>query len=412
MANIILTRAQTNLSTNREKLDFAEGIALLDPNENPFTLMSMKFKRKTSGNVKHSWLYDELVPETDTVDTTTAAVTAAVTLYIDDYTKFAAGDLVRVNRTNETFLVTATASTDGGRLTIVRDYGNGASDGAYDTLATTFQDEDVITIIGNAFMQGHQLPVEKSTKEIQLDNWCQEQRTPFGVSEIVAAAAVRGEKDWPFQMRKAAITHQRKQEYQHIFGHPAAGNGALSSSGTGNATPAAGGGLLHFLTGGDNFSGTGTSRLVSQAEITQSEFLDFIENAFEYGSGRKVMFCAPILRSALDFWGISKLQTFSEKTLYGMDVAKWVSSHGTILFVTHKMLKDPGSDGAYNFLVDMSDVAIVTYSNIGSTRLRTLEPYKATGKTIKQAEWTTNSCLELRVPKKHAALYGVTSYAA
>ena len=123
------------------------------------------------------------------------------------------------------------------------------------------------------------------------------------------------------------------------------------------------------------------------------------------------MFGAPILRSALDFWGISKLNTFSEKTLYGMNVAQWVSSHGTIVFVTHKMLKQSLTEGAANFLMDMDDVAIVTYSNIGSTRLRQLDPYAATGKTIKQAEWQTISCLELRVPKKHACLYGVTSYA-
>ena len=410
MANTLTTRAQDTFSTNREKLDFAEGIALLDPNENPFTLMSMKFKKKTSGNVKHSWLYDVLVPETDTVDATTTTPTDSGTaIYVDNADRFAAGDVVRVNATNETMLVTAISTGTNG-LTVVRDYG--ATSGAYTELAATFTDGDYLTIIGNAFEQGHQLPVEKSTTEVQIDNWCQTQRTPFGISEIAAAAAVRGEADWPFQMRKSGITHSRKLEYQHIWGHPMPGDLGLSSSGTGNDDPAAGGGLWHFLTGGTGFEGTGSDRLVSQAEITQSEFLDFIENAFEFGSRQKVMYCAPILRSALDFWGISKLQTFSEKTVYGMNVATWLSSHGTIVFVTHKMLKDPGSDGAYNFLIDMEDVAIVNYSNIGSTRLRTLDPYAATGKTIKQAEYQTISCLELRVPKKHACLYAVTSYAA
>lgn len=408
MANIITTRATNDWSSNREELDFAEGIALLNPNENPLTLMTMKFKKKTSGNIKHSWLYDELVPETDTADTTTACVTAGVTLFVDNPTYFAPGDVVRVNRSNETVLVTA-VSTAASSLTITRDYGK--TGGAYTALATSFADEDYLTIIGNAFMQGHELPQSKSTLEIQMDNYCQEQRTPFELTEVAQKSKVRGAADWPWQMKKGGITHQRKQEFQHFWGHPDPGTGTISASGTGNATPAVAGGLWHYLVGGTSIAGTGSDRLVSQAEITQTEFLDFLEPAFEYGSQEKVMFCSPVLRSALDYWGISKLQTFSEKTLYGMNVAKWVSSHGTIVFITHKMLKDPGDDGAYNFLVDMDDVSIVYFTG-GSTEIRELDPYKASGKTIRQAEYMTTSCLEVRVPKKHACLYGVKTYAA
>ena len=324
--------------------------------------------------------------------------------------EIAAGSRIKsiVVDTDETVLVTSISSNT---LTVVRDYG--ATSGAYTAKAATVDDGDTVQIIGNAFEAGFALPVEKSTKEIQMDNYCQTQRTPFGITEIAAAAAVRGEQDWPFQMKKAGITHQRKIEYQNIWGHPMPGDLGLSSSGTGNTDPATAGGFMHFMTGGASggFAGTGTDRLVTQAEITKAEFLTFIEAAFEYGSAQKVVFCAPILRSALDSWGISQLNTFSEKTLYGMNVAKWVSSHGTIIFVTHKMLKAQASEGAYNFLVDMNDLASVGYSDIGSTRLRTLEPYKATGKTIKQAEYQTIGCLELRVPKKHAVLKGVTSYA-
>lgn len=405
MANILTTRAQDSFSTNREKLDFAEGIALLDPNENPFTLMSLKFKKKTSGNIKHSWLYDELVPELDTLNG--AATTGETAMTVDNITYFATGDIIRLTASNETVLVT---SLTGSVLTVVRDYG--ATSGAYTAKAATVADGAYLQIISNAFEQGHTLPTAKSTTEVQLDNWCQDVRTPFAISEVAAAAAVRGEADWPFQMRKAGITHQRKLELMNLWGHPMPGDKGIYASGTGNTAPAAAGGLMHFLTGGTGFTGTGSDRLVSQAEITKNEFLSFIEAGFEYGSAQKVMFCAPILRTALDYWGISQLNTFSEKTLYGMNVAKWVSSHGTIIFVTHKMLTPPGSEGAFNFLVDMNDVAIVNYGNIGSTRMRLLDPYAATGETSKKGEFQTISCLEVRVPKKHACLYSVTSYAA
>jgi len=408
LANVITTRATSDFSSNREKLDFAEEIALLDSNENPFTLMTMKFKKGTTGNIKHSWLYDELVPEVDTVDTSTACNSVGTTLYVDNVDRWAVGDIARREGTGETFLITA-ANQSTGALTIVRDYG--ATSGAYTPLATDFADEEYISWIGNAFEQGHALPVMKSTTEVQLDNYCQTQRTPFGLSEIAMAAAVRGEADWPFQMRKNGITHMRKVEKQNLWGHPMPGGGSLYA--TTNNEPTAAGGLFHFLTGGTGFDGTGSDRLVSNAELTKAEFLTWIQHCFRYGSANKVMYCAPLFRSALDSWGIADLQTFSEKTVYGMKVAEWVSAHGTIVFVTHKMLEDAGgSDGASAFMVDMDDVRWITYSNIGSTRLRTLDPYSSDGSTVKQAEYQTIGCLEVRTPKKHGCIYGTTSYAA
>ena len=397
-------RAQADLSTNREKLDFAEGIALLDPNENPFTLMTMKFGGGTTGNIKHSWLEDELQPEIDTVnEPTTGYDSAATGIIVDNYLRFAPWDIVRHNATGEAMLVTAVTSS---YITVVRDYGQGGTPG-YTARADTVADGAYLTIIGNAAEQGAALPTLKSTLEVEIYNYCQDQRTPFGMSEIVAASALHGEQDWPFQQRKKGIEHMRKVEYQNIWGMPQVGGRALYSSGI---VPATAGGIHHYIT--NTTTGTGSSRIVSQAEITQAEFLSFIEAAFEFGSAQKVMFCPPLLRSALDFWGISKLQTFSEKTLYGMKVAQWVSAHGTIIFVTHKMLKDPGSDGAYAFLLDMKNIKNITFSNIGSTRLRILKPYEADGTTAKKAEFQTISCIEPKQAKTHAVLYSMTSFAA
>jgi hypothetical protein len=394
-------RAQDSFSTNREKRDFAEGIALLDPNENPFTLLSIKVGRGTSGNIKHSWLEDQLVPETDAVDT--GGDSEATTIGMTNGGKFKAGDVVIHEDTKEQMLVTSVSTNT---ITVTRDYGQASE--SYTALADTVSDGDYLRIIGNAFMQGHNLPTERSTKEVERYNYCQEQRTPIGISWVAAAAAVHGAPDWPHQLRKAGISHQRKIEYQNIWGKPYQGSKALSASGTTNDHPVTGAGIWHYMS-----EYADAVRKKNEATITQNEFLEFIEAGFEYGSSQKVMFCAPILRTALDFWGISKLNTFSEKTLYGMNVAKWVSSHGTILFVTHKMLKPASSSyGAYNFLLDMNNIKWITYSNIGSTQLRRLDPYKATGRTVDQAEYMTNSCIEFKLPDTHAVLYGVTDYAA
>ena len=406
---VSLDRAQTNFSTNREKLDFAEGIALLDPNENPFTLISMKMGRGSSGNIKHSWLEDELQPETDTTNLTSAVTTAGVSISVDNIARFAIGDLVKRNASGEIVLVTAiSTSLNEGSIIGTRDYGQGDSTPGYTARADTIADGDYLTIIGNAFEQGHVLPVRKSTVEVERYNFCQDLRTPFGISEVAAAAAVHGEADWPFQMRKKGIEHSRKLEYMNIWGVPVQGDKGLYASATGNTKPQAAAGIDYWIR-----THASSSRKVTQADITQAEFLSFLEAAFEFGSAEKIMYCPPVLRSALDFWGISKLQTFSEKTLFGMNVARWVSSHGTIIFVSHKMLKDPGTaDGANAYLLDMKNIRWITYSNIGSTRLRTLDPYKATGATTKQAEFQTISCIEMKLPETHAYLTGLKTYSA
>jgi len=384
----------------REKYDFALGIALLDPNENPFTLMTMKFGRGTSGNIKHSWLSDVLQPETDSISS--AATTGQTEITVAHQARFAVGDVLRHETGNEVMLVTSSGTTDAaGVITVVRDYA--ATSTSYTARADTLGASTYLQIIGNAFEQGHALPTIKATKEVQTDNYCQDLRTPCGMSEIAAAAAVRGEMDWPFQQRKKGIEHMRKEELKNLWGIPYAGDGSLFA--TTNTDPAMSAGLHYLIS-----ASTGSDRLVSQSDITESEFMDFIEAAFEYGSAKKVMFGAPKLRSALDYWGITKRQTTEVKNVWGMDVVKWVSSHGTIVFITHKMLKAIGSEGAYNFLIDMNDVKWITYSNIGSTRWRPLEPYKSDGSTVKKGEFQTISCIEMREPKKHAILYGVKTY--
>lgn len=404
MANILTVRARTDFSTNRELLDFAENIALLDPNENPFTLVTMKFKTKVSGNIKHSWLRDELIPETDTIDTTTATTTAGITINVDNIDRWTVGDIWRREASGEVVFVEAVA-TD---VTVERDYGK--TSGAYTGLAASLINEDVFTWLGNANEDGSPLPGLRSTKETQIDNYCQLQRTPFAIGELADAAAVRGEDDWPYQARKSAITHMRKIERQNLFGRPAAGD--LSIYETAPTDPSAAGGLFHFLTGGTGFAGTGSDRLVSNADITQAEFLSYLEPLFRYGSKRRICFCGPILRSALDSWGISKLNTFTDTTKYGMDISTWLSSHGEIAFITHKMLEDQGgSDGAYAFFLDMDDISWITYNRF-ATRRRDLDPYLADGSIVKKAEWITAGCLELREPRKHGLIYGITSYSA
>ncbi len=397
-------RAQDSWATDREDLDFADRIALLNPNENPLTLIAMRMGKGTSGNIKHQWVDDETQPVNAQLEG--AAVTAATTFDVTagEGARFAVGDVLRtINAANEIMLVTA-ISTD--ELTVDRDYGEAGTPG-YTARADTIADNDFLEIIGNAFEQGHDLPVIKNTLEVIRMNFCQDLRTPVGITEVAAAARVHGEQDWPYQLRKKGIEHMNYWERTNMWGVAEDGDqGAFD--GTNNTAPQAAGGLYFYIN-----EYADAARQVVQADITQQEFLDFLENAFEFGSRQKVLFAPALLRSAIDFWGIAKLNTTPETKAFGIDVSRWISSHGLVTIVTHKLLKDPlGTSGVWAFLIDVDELKWITYSNIGATKLRMIDPYASDGSTLKQAEYQTLGCLEMRQANKHAMLEQMTSYSA
>ena len=89
-------RAQDSWATDREDLDFADRIALLNPNENPLTLIAMRMGKGTSGNIKHQWVDDETQPVF--VQMSGAATTTATTfdLTAGEGARLQVGDLLSI----------------------------------------------------------------------------------------------------------------------------------------------------------------------------------------------------------------------------------------------------------------------------------------------------------------------------
>lgn len=394
-------RARTNLSTNREDTDYMKGIALLDPNENPFTLATMDMGRDTSKTIDKHWFEDELVPEHAQVNYSTGYNSSDTSILLDtgQGKRFAAGDLAKHEVTGEVMFV-ASVSTD--TLTVIRDYGQDESgNDGWAAKAGAVSDNDFLQNIGNGFEQGHTLPVIKSTQEVEYKNYCQDIRTPIGISEIVDATTLRGEQDLSFQEMKAGKSHSRKIELTALWGKPYAGTDAYWGGTDDNSVlPQMSGGINHFIE-----VNAPTAQKKDEDEITQSEFQDFMEFVFEYGSATKFCYCPAKLRTALDKWGISKLNTFTSETIFGMAVSVWRSSHGEVVFVTHKMLKQPQASQYYHaFFLDMEEVKFITLQKIGATRLRKMDPYNATGETGIKEEYQTISCIKFGQAAKHARL--------
>ena len=397
-------RARADLLPNREATEFERGIFLLDPNENPFTLIVSELKRKTSGTIDYHWFRDVLLPET-------AALTAQVDHYqvtsipVDDAKKFVPGDLImfldetKTLKGREVALVTGIT---GNNLDVTRDYANRQS-----YSQTPAVDEgrmasgSLVLRVGSIYEQGHPLPNIATTQVVEVINYCADIRTALGMTEVAVAAAYRGDDDWAYQMRKKGIEHARKVEYMNLFGQANAGDKGLYDSTTGNTNPTSADGIEPQIA-----SETAAVSSFGTGSLTMNAFLDTLERAFRYGPRTKYLFCPPKLRTAFDQWGLSKLNTFTSDRIFGRPVDVWQSSHGELIIVTHKMLDvvnpaNTGSQEYYAFILDVDDISWVTYSNIGATRLRPLDPYRATGETVRKVEYQTIGCVAVGQPLHH-----------
>ena len=99
-----------DLSSQRLVVDIADRIFLLDPNENPATMVTSRVGKVIAKQPKHSWLEDELMPEVSTVSVGVASNITAVQVLNSAY--FAVGDLVQVFDSYELMYVNS-VSADG-----------------------------------------------------------------------------------------------------------------------------------------------------------------------------------------------------------------------------------------------------------------------------------------------------------
>lgn len=405
-----VVRGTGNLQTNRVKLDIADGIFLLDPNENPFTLISRQMGKVTSGAIKHSWYADEIFPEVATVST--AATTTATTVVVNAASvgRVAVMDILVVHDSFEPMLVTAVAATTTAgtqSLTVIRDYGqNETGNDSWTTKATALAANDSLIIAGNAMTEGSSAPGLKATLEVLRNNYCQGFRKPFAITEELMNSMLYGEQQLPYQTRKAAIEILRQIEYANIFGAPYAGDGLVENSTAGSRLPATAGGILHYLT-----ENAPTANKVTQTDLTKAEFLQFIEDGFRYGSRQKYLFAAPKIISAIESWGLADLQHRVGDSTTGLNLTRWTSHHGDIAIVNHKMLEAKASgQGNMALLLDMAKIKQVVMNNM-DMRLETniQNPDSMTRKD----EWRYTGCIEFKGSAGcHAYLKGVTSFSA
>lgn len=409
------SKARSSFESQREDTQYMQGIALLRRWRNPLTLFSMGLANIMSDTINFNHFEDELVPIVDDINDATGGRDATSTTFtVTNVELFIPGTIWETwsqqATENELMLV---KSTSGDIVTWERGIGNSGTGTATDANGG-LADDAILRMSGaSASPQGAPLPEIASTQETRVENFCQDIRTSFGISEVARDSKLRGEQELPYQQKKKAITHQQKIEMAFWYSQAQSGTGAAPNDGKSLFVAATGfvkgdavtmGGINQHIVDNNN-----SNLIFEQDAITQTDFVDYLEAAFEEGgqesSKTKFFYCAPRFRSAIDTWGISSLQTFAGQTLLGVKVDRWTSSHGDIIFVTHSLFTPPAAQvGTFfydNFLVDMEYVSHVHFGPNGQTRERKLRTYEAAGKTLVEMELASIVAPLIKLPDTH-----------
>ncbi len=336
--------ATSDLTTDRLQIDLEFKIALLDINQNPATFVINRLSTKRAKQPQVSWDTDEVRPFIDTIFFSTGYNTTATALTVANGEFFIIGDMWQVWDSFEMMRVQAAHVVD--VVEFIRNFPDVAS--GETGFPTALVDGDFLYLVNQAQEEGAASPESVMTVEVQHDNFCQIDKNAYEISETEMASLFNTEATLPYETSKKAMEHQLGQERNFFWGIPSAG--ATGASGKPIRT-----------SGGANWwirENAPAANVVSQDDVTEDEFLEWVRNCFRYGSSEKWLFACPILFDGIQKWGLSKLETKTFDKQYGFAPTVWVTPHGTLNLVIHKQLEgvSPGVEPGYAFILDMNEI--------------------------------------------------------
>ncbi len=173
--------------------DVSDIIGIVSPHETPLLDHLGDPKRPATSTV-HEWIEDTLLPNLGTINQAGIAGNAT-TVTVADSGPFRIGDLVRPGTSTEVMMVTAINSGTK-QLTVTRGYGG--------TTAATLVNAMVLTILGNAALEGDVAGSARFTNRARRSNFTQILAATVEVSGSMQAArsyGVRDELDYQKQER-------------------------------------------------------------------------------------------------------------------------------------------------------------------------------------------------------------------
>lgn len=167
--------------------DVSDIIGIVSPHETPLLDHLGDAKRAAMSTV-HEWIEDALLPNHGQINQSSFSPDpqTAATLTVDDSSVFRVGDLVRPGQSGEVMMVVAVIGASE-QIAVVRGYGA--------TTATTLSDDMVLTILGNAALEGDDAPEARFTNRSRRSNYTQIFTAGIDVSGSLQASRAYGVAD-------------------------------------------------------------------------------------------------------------------------------------------------------------------------------------------------------------------------
>lgn len=381
------------IDVDRRVVEMADTIFQYDPNKTPFlTLLSGRLQKQVTGNPVFNHLEDEPLPSSDTLNANLSnGSTTSVTVSNGAY--FRGGDICLLPTSviagvGEIIKVTSVASNV---LTVTRDFAN-VNSGTGGTAALS---GDVIMIIGNANEENTTVRTILSTTEVTQTNYTQIIRTPFGASATLGGSKLYGGADKTYQRQKFATQHAFEIERTFLFGRKRETTGP---SGTHKIRTT--NGILSVIS---------TNSVNANGTLTATTMETLCQKAFRYGSSQKLMMCSRTVASQIDLISEGRLETVVGADTYGVQLKRYLTTHGDLLLSIHDGFKDAPYTG-YGVVVDLANVKWrYMQDDQGRSRdalLRTnIEDPSADGWVD---EYLSEAGLHTMLEKTHAVLTGVS----
>ncbi len=248
--------------------DVSDVISIISPYETPL-LDVLGDAMREARSTHHEWLEDELLPNKDSIDDASISDPDGDTEFdVADGTLFRVGDQIQVESSEELMLVTG---INGNTLTVVRGYAS--------TTPEDIVDGQVVSILGNAALEGADKPTARFTSRSRCGNYTQIFTASVEVSGTDLAASQLGladEMDYQKQERLRELI--RDLENTVINGGQVASN--PQGSGSVRRTMR---GIVQHLT--SRVYHVGDSGFPSGSDLNEAKINYVLRNIWEGSSG-------------------------------------------------------------------------------------------------------------------------------
>ena len=384
MPNLQVTRDTNNILAAQRRPDTSDKLWLIDPEYAALTFFVRKLSKKGSVDTKFRHFEKQSPSRYDAVNYSTGYTTGATDVLVDDGTKFKIGNVVLNVTTDEQMRVTGVSTNT---VSFSRAWG--------ETAAGLIANNDVLIILGNANAEGAALPAAITSNPVEVSNYLQITREPFGVTETEDATELEAEKSDMAGLRREHLQlHLKDMARATYFGE-------AKEDLTGSHPVRATAGLKSHI----------ATNIKNVATLTEAEFEDWVADLFQNGGDKKMGFVSPLIGSAVNSWAKGKLVMYPKDKTYGISITNYLSLHGSIDFTLERILGENSTWNGHSFATDMSLLSYRFLNGNGKNRdTKLLKNRQAAGADEMIEEYLTEWGFQCKLENRHGYIKSVTAY--